>query len=466
LFDIQTSGDGTYLLVDGSTDVKTLTGSLVFSSGITGPSFLQLAYMSNNWYALGKLGGISVFSTPWSIATFAYLGTGLQARTDGGYVMRATQTRLLFGGLNGIGYAGFGSSALTVADSTLSNVMAISTNAPTPKPIVAVGTPTTNGISIQYSSNGGSNWLDALGGFTLAGSDVVYGGSVSPVWLAAGSNTSNVSIKYSTDGISWVDSITFPTGTVIGPMNFAGTNWSVFVNLNGSTPVLSPTSDNSYTVYQHDILTSTFSDSTTWFTSSATFAATNAPTTTALYTFPTTTIVSNGTPTLTLVAGSTSTGGPTFVSPTITNYVMYQYIPISVVVDAGAGASYFVDTTTLPHGMTWTTNISSGSPGRYTALLSGASVQLGTFAINIYAQLSTGVSSLTLTLNVNRLFPTTDHRSAAAYTAFTREKVVADAATSSVNNRVLPTAVGPFLLDTPVYETTAPAVNCDSSCKK
>ena len=464
LFDIQTSGDGTYLLVDGSTDVKTLTGSLVFSSGITGPSFLQLAYMSNNWYALGKLGGISVFSTPWSIANFAYLGTDIGARTDGGYVMRATQTRLLFGGSNGIGYVGFGSSVLTVADSTLSNVMAISTNAPTPKPIVAVGTLTT-GSSIQYSSNGGLNWLDASGGFTLAGSDVVYGGSVSPVWLAAGSNTTNVCIKYSIDGVGWTDSIAFPTGTVIGPMNFDGTTWSVFVRPT-ATPVLSPTSDNSYTVYQHDILTSTFSDSTTWFTSPATFAATNTPTTTALYTFPPTVIVSNGTPTLTLVSGSTSIGGPTFISPTTTDYIVYQYIPISIDFDAGAGASYFVEMTTIPNGMTWIPTVSTGSLVHYTARLSGASVQLGTFSITVYAQLPTGISNINITLHVNKLFPTTDHRSAAAYTAFTREKVIADAATSSVNNRVLPTAVGSFLLDTPVYQTTAPAVNCDSSCKK
>lgn len=463
LFDIQ-AGNGTYFVADGSTTIRALTGELPFTTGATGAAFSQLAYMSNTWYALGVIGGVYVYSTSnlWSTFGSNYLGFITSRTTDSGYVMRATSNNLLISGSTGIGYAGFGSNSITPSDSTLSNVNAISTTGPV---IVAVGTPTT-GSSIQYSSNAGSNWLDASGSFTGTATDVVYGGSASPVWLAAGSNASNVSIKYSSNGINWADSITFPLGTTIGPMNFAGTNWSVFVNLNGSNPVLSPTSDNSYVVYQHDILTSTFSDSTTWFTSPATFAATNTPTTTALYTFPTTRIVSNGTPTLTLVVGSTSSGGPTFVSPTTTNYVMYQYLPVSIVVDAGAGASYFVDTTTLPHGILWTTNISTGSPGRYTALLSGASMQLGTFPITIYAQLSTGVSSLTLTLNVNRLFPTTDHRSAAAYTAFTREKVIADAATSSVNNRVLPTAVGPFLLDTPVYETTAPAVNCDSSCKK
>ena len=462
LFDVQL-GNGTYLVVDGSSNIRTSTGTAVFYPN--NATFTQLAYVSStassSWYALNSSGGTYVHtflmpqtSYPWtSVVNFPESSTvALNPRAGGGYVMRATSTDLLFGGSNGIGYSKFGTTLLTLTDSTLINVNAISTTGPV---IVAVGTPAAVSNSIQYSSNNGSNWLNASGGFSITGTDVVYGGSASPVWLAVGSNVSNISIKYSTDGINWADSITFASGTVVGPMNFAGTNWSVFVR--------SP-SDYSYTVYQHDILTSTLSDSTTWFTSPATFPGTSGPST--LYTFPTTNIVSNGTPTLTLVAGSTSSGGPTFVSPTTTNYVMYQYVPISIVVDAGAGASYFVDTATLPHGITWTTNISTGSPGRYTALLSGASMQLGTFPITIYAQLSTGVSSLTLSLNVNRLFPTTDHRSAAAYTAFTREKVIADAATSSVNNRVLPTAVGPFLLDTPAYETTAPEVNCDSSCKK
>ena len=466
LFDIQTDG-GTYLVVDGSSNIRTPTGSVVFATFGVGLS--QLAFMSNTWYALGTLGGVYVFSSnaanPWSITNRVFLPTtqvGAARTTDNGYVMRATTSNLLIGGNAGISYAAFGSGSPAQSDCTLINVAAISTTGPV---VVAVGTAASSSNSIQYSTNGGSNWLNTSGGFTVAGNDVVYGGTVSPVWLATGSNTSNVSIKYSTDGINWADSITFPTGTVIGPMNFAGTNWSVFVNSNAS-PVISPTADNSYTVYQHDVLTTTFSDSTTWFSSPATFAATNSPTTTALYTFPTPTIVSNGTPNLTLVVGVTTTGGPTFVSPTTTNYVMYQYVPVSIVIDAGVGASYFVDTTTIPHGMTWTTNVSTGSVGRYTALLSGASVQLGTFTIVVYAQLTTGVSSLTLTLNVNRLFPTTDHKTAAAYTAFTREKVIADAATSSVNNHVLPTAVGPFLLDTPVYETTAPEICCDPHVKK
>jgi hypothetical protein len=465
MFDIQAAG-GTYLVVDGSSNIRTPTGTSVFAT--SGVALSQLTFMSNTWYALGILGGVYVFSSnaanPWSITNQVFLPTtqvGIARTTDGGYSMRATTSNLLIGGGAGISYTPFGSGQPTQSDCTLINVNEIST---TGSVIVAVGTPASSSNSIQYSTNGGSNWLNATGGFTVAGTNVVYGGASSPVWLATGSNTSGVSIKYSSNGINWIDSITFPSGTVIGPMNFAGTNWSVFVNSNAS-PVISPTSDNSYTVYQHDILASTFSDSTTWFSSPATFAATNSPTTTALYTFPTPAIVSNGTPVLTLVVGVTSTGGPTFVSPTTTNYLLYQYVPVSIVIDAGVGASYFVDTKTLPHGMTWTTNISTGSIGRYTALISGASVQVGVFTIVVYAQLNTGVSSLTITINVSKLFATTDHKTAAAYTAFTREKVIADAATSSVNNRILPTAVGPFLLDTPVYETTAPEICCDPHVK-
>jgi hypothetical protein len=459
LFDILKVGvDGSrkYIMTSGSSDILQITqNNVVNILTAAGTNFLQLAkYSDSVWYALGvNFGNLYVYITRdpdlWDGSYAANITNFDSGRTtDGGYVMKVYGVYILFSGSSGIYYLFYflpnnlSLKTPTKTSCTLTNVNAISTTGPI---AVAVGTPPTSGSSIQYCSGSPANWSNAIGGFSGAGTNVVYGGPVSPIWLATGSNDLNVSIKYSTDAINWADSITFPIGTVIGPMNFAGTNWSVFVYLSTS-----------YAVYQHDILTSTFSDSTTWFTTPATFDGTIP---TALYTFPDANILPTGIPILLVNSGATSTGGPTFVSPTTTNYVMYQYVPISIVVDAGAGASYFVDTTTLPHGMTWTTNISTGSPGRYTALLSGASVQLGTFPITIYAQLGTAVSTLTLSLNVNRLFPTTDHRSAAAYTAFTREKVVADAATSSVNNRVLPTAVGPFLLDTPPY---VPAVSSNS----
>jgi hypothetical protein len=278
--------------------------------------------------------------------------------------------------------------------------------------------------------------------------------------VASGSNV----VNYSTDGINWSTALSFPSTTTIGPLQFSGTSWSVFVNSNAN-PVLSATSDLSYIVYQHDILTTTLSDIASWDLSPATFAATNVPSTTALYTFPLTTVVANGTPTLTLLTGATSSGGPTFVLPTITTYQLYQYVPTSVVFDAGAGVAYFVDTTTLPPGLTWTTNIPTGTPNYYTARLSGSSVKLGVFTVDVYGEIPTGTTKITITFIVSRLFPTTDHKTAAEYTAFTREKVIADAATSSINNHVLPTAVGPFLLDTPVYETTVPDICCDPQVK-
>ena len=456
LFDIQTDGSGTYLVADGSPTVRTITGT---TSLVTGANIQQLAFLSNTWYAMGTSAGTvliyySISLSPLTWATvFATPDNPPTPRSlDTGRVMRTTSTAILLGGGSGITYGLPGSDQYVYSDCTLSDVNEISTTGPL---IIAAGTG-----GLQYSTNGGSNWFATTGTALAVATSVVYGGTVSPIWMAIGSAASGSNlVNYSTNGVTWSNALSFPSTTRIGPIQFAGTNWSVFVNSNAS-PVLSATSDNSYVVYQHDILTTTMSDSTSWFTSNATFAITAPSSTTALYTFPVPLIVSNGTPTLTLLVDVTSVGGPTFISPTMTAYELYQYVPTSIAFDAGAGVSYFVDTATIPHGMTWVTNIPTGTANYYTALLSGSSVNLGRYVIDVYAQTSTGTSKVTITLSVSRLFPVTDHKTAAAYTAFTREKVIADAATSSVNNRVLPTAAGPFLLDTPPYETSAPVPCC------
>jgi len=466
LLDFQ-SGGGTAFYVDNTSNIRNPDGTIAYTG--LGVIFNQIAYMSTTlqWYAFA-IGGSAVSTyvysvgNPWTpVGLTITPATPLAARTDGGYVMRTIGSNLILGGSNGIYYASVSgvTTTYTPSDSTLTNVTAISTTGPT---LVATGTP-----GIQYSINSGSNWLTATNGFSVGGYDVQYGGvSGNQCWVAIGSNTSGPSLKYSSNATSWID-IALPSSVVaLGPMNFDGTNWSVFFTTR-ATPTLTGTSDTSFSVYQHDVLVSTMSNASTWFTSQATFATTDTlSTTTSLSTFPVPLITSNGTPLLTLSVGVTTTG-PTFRLPSATAYMLYQYIPVvAIPFDAGAGVSYFFDTTILPPGMQWTTNIPSGTNGYYTAAISGYSVQLGTFPLTVYAQSSTGQTAITITLTVSRLFPTTDHTSVSAYTSFVREKVIADAATNSVKNKVVPSVVGTFLLDDPKDPPIVPEICCTTGVKR
>jgi len=460
LLDFQTNGT-TGFYVDNSSNIWNLNGTIAYTG--LGVIFNQIAFMSATsvWYAFAISGSaLSTYvystSTPWSLSTLLTFTSTLNARsTDGGYVMRTNGTNLLLGGSNGIFYAYTNVNTInyTASDSTLTNVTAISTTGPV---LVATGT-----SGIQYSTNSGSNWLTPTNGFSVGGYDVQYGGvSGTQCWVAIGSNTTGPSLKYSSNATSWID-VALPSSVVsLGPMNFDGTNWSVFFTTR-ATPVLTGTSDTSFSVYQHDVLVSTMSNASTWFTTQATFATTDTlSTSTSLFTFPAPLITSNGTPLLTLSVGVTTTG-PTFTFPTATAYMLYQYVPIvPIAFDAGPGVSYFFDTTTLPPGMQWTTNIPSGTNGYYTAAISGYSVQLGTFPLTVYAQSSTGQTAFTMSFTVSRVFATTDHKTVSSYTAFTREKVIADGATNSVKNKVVPSAVGTFSLDDPRDPPIVPEICC------
>ena len=347
LLDFQTGG-GTAFYVDNTSNIWNPDGTIAYTG--LGVTFKQIAFMATSpakWYAFAVSGSaVSAYvysaSTSWSNVPLTFASTLNPRSTDGGYVMRTIGSNLILGGSNGIYYASVsGTTTYTPSDSTLTNVTAISTTGPT---LVATGT-----SGIQYSTNSGSNWLTPTNGFSVGGYDVQYGGvSGAQCWVAIGSNTTGPSLKYSSNATSWID-VALPSSVVsLGPMNFDGTNWSVFFTTR-ATPVLTGTSDTSFSVYQHDVLVSTMSNASTWFTTQATFATTDTlSTSTSLSTFPVPLITSNGTPLLTLSVGVTTTG-PTFILPTATAYMVYQYVPIvPIAFDAGPGVSYFFDTTTLP----------------------------------------------------------------------------------------------------------------------
>jgi hypothetical protein len=306
----------------------------------------------------------------------------------------------------------------------------------TTQPLVMGGDAVSN-VSIQYSTNNGGSWTNATNSFTTRTTEIV---SSSVGWLATGSNGSVSSVKYSSNGITWIN-VGLPSGTAFGPIQFDGTSWCVFAGT---------------TVYRHDAFAGNITNGATWTTTTATFQ--NSTPSDTLYTFPPP-IISGGPPACTLFIGETP-NGPTFVSPVSTVFRLFQYVVFeslvfTAVAPEGDIPVYFL-ATTPPAGMLW---------DPVTATLSGRSVQLGTFNVDVYAQSLAGISKKTVTFIVSQILVQRTIPTAAAYTAYTREKVIADAATATVNDHSVPFEVGPFLLSRPPNKTTAPEICCETQLK-
>jgi hypothetical protein len=313
----------------------------------------------------------------------------------------------------------------------------------TSSPDIVVACGVDDDITIQYSSNG-IQWNEALTTGTwphAITTSVVYGGAIAG-WLAIGTLKTNAnysSALYSADGIIWTTARVFTE--VVTSLQFDGSDWCILSGTNGS-----------YSLKRHDPLPSTISDLTTW-----TDQLISIPGTTGIVSMPTPIFTGTGSATLTLYIGETA-NGPTFTAPTVTSMLLYQYVVMSPIVFSATSTvnaqsvpvTYFLNSS-LPPGMFWNS---------LTATLSGRSVELGTYSVVIYAQSRAGVSKLTVTFIVARvpIFPTLP--TAASHTSFIREKVIADAATSSVNNRITPSEVGPFLLERPPAVVTAPEICC------
>lgn len=319
----------------------------------------------------------------------------------------------------------------------------------TSSPSIVVACGVDNDISIQYSLNG-IQWNDAVMSVgTWPHSitrSVIYGGA-NAGWMAIGTlktNSSYSSALYSSDGITWTTARVFTES--VTSLQFDGSDWCILSGTNGT-----------YTLRRHDPLRSTMTDLVSWAEESI-----SVPNTTSVVSLPKPIFTGTGITTLTLYIGVTP-NGPTFTSPTITSMLLYQYIvmdPIvfsatSIVNNQSLPVSYFLNST-LPPGMFWNS---------LTATLSGRSVELGTYSVVIYAQSSAGVSSLTMTFIVRRVPINPTLPTAASHTSFIREKVIADAATSSVNNHITPSEVGPFLLERPPAVTTAPEICCKESTR-
>jgi hypothetical protein len=355
-----------------------------------------------------------------------------------GYVLQGFNGNLLLGGganndgealfyapMTGIPNPSFVFTNATTA-SAFTNVYSISASSNT----AVAGGSLASGLGLQYSTNG-ITWssVTTSGAVTLTTvTDVVYGGPGVNTWMALGPG----GVAWSLNGQAWSQIPFTGLGTQLGPIQFDGTYWCFF-----------STSGGVFTLYYHDALSSTMSTVSSWRTMTV-----SVPGAAVLYTFPMPIYTSVGSPQVTVFTGTTP-DGPVFTSIP-TTYSIYQYIPITpIVFSASQSPTYFLGST-LPPGMSW-----NGTT------ISGLSVALGTFSITVYAQSTSGSTAQTITFIVQRAPITPRITSPAGYTSFLREKVIADAATSSINNHATPFEVGPFLLERPPAVTTAPEICCE-----
>jgi hypothetical protein len=370
-------------------------------------------------------------------------------------------SRLLIGGI-GLFYvletSVFNGMSYTIQTTTepttcsLEEVQDFSTNVPTM--IIAAGghrsndQPSSPYSTLQYSTDYGITWTASANDFTWYAKNVVWGGHVNSnegttlVWVAIGYNNNGIPVvKYSTNGTTWVDvniGVTMTTSTVLGPLQFDGTNWNLMVD-----GLLYNHDANSATIGlplfwrgPHTLSPSpTLFCSTPWITGSVSSAAT-------------------------LQIGTTSSG-PVFSSPIVTNYIGYQYIPINTIVfDTVLDGTSFFLASTLPAGLAWNPVISTGLTEHTYATISGRPVILGTSIIDVYAQNSLGLSKITVTIVTQPIPIKTPDTTPSGYTNFIKEKVIADSAVSTINNKALVSPVGNFLAIDPRPVTLAPEICC------
>jgi hypothetical protein len=365
--------------------------------------------------------------------------------------------RLLLGGQT-LTYVNSGGTTAIPSSCTLQEVRDISTSVNAM--VIAAGgssisaPPTTAVPTLQYSKDQGATWTQSANDFTWYASSVVWGGYIDGLlglqraWIAIGYDISGIpGIKCSTYSLSSTDvqtwanvdiGVTFAASTVIGPVQFDGTTWQIFVKEGATT-----------TIYSHDAKSSTLTSALWW---------TPTVTTTSVGLYPTPWFTGSFT-NATLLVGITSSG-PIFTSPIITGYLGYQYVQIApIIFDTNVSGSSFFLASTLPAGLAWSPAV-LGSNGNVTARITGQPVILGTSIIEVYAQNATGISKITVTIVTQPIPLKTPNTTPSGYLNFIKQKVIVDSAVSSINNKALVSPVGTFLANAPQPEITAPEICC------
>jgi hypothetical protein len=272
----------------------------------------------------------------------------------------------------------------------------------------------------------------------MFGYELVYANNI---WMATGVDKDTyyeIRLKYSIDGMEWFNvdlssTNLFPniSGYVpiaplpIGSLQYDGSNWNVLVQrqdagLNWLTEVYSaPTPTSTWTATD---VTSSFpeiaNDSNRRFVgwTRSVFLRTSQSKQIGIdMTF------------------STGIGnGPTITSPSTSSFLLYQYVPMSLVLSAtgvGANIYFFISADELPPGLRF---------NPLTKTISGKPASQGFYSTRVFAKDDNGVTLLTLsfTVNVPRVIRKQD--GAGAYTSLLRQYTEVLAAQNARDNRVLP----------------------------
>lgn len=295
--------------------------------------------------------------------------------------------------------------------------------------------------TIKYSIDSGSNWTAATNGFTVFGYELVY---ASNTWVATGVNRNSstsfaLGIKYSPDGSNWSNVDIFggsnpfsnvnPTQIAaplpIGSIQYDGSNWKVFVQrqLSGD--------------WVTEIYSAPKIDSSTWTITdvSSSFPEISNDDTRRFVGWTRSVFLRTSQSKQIGIDLTFSTGignGPTITSPSTSSFLLYQYVPMSLVLSAtgvGANIYFFISADELPPGLRFNplTNTISGKPASQ-----------GLYTTRVFAKDDNGVTLLTLnfTVNVPRVIRKQD--GAGAYTSLLRQYTEVLGAQNARDNRVLP----------------------------
>jgi hypothetical protein len=293
----------------------------------------------------------------------------------------------------------------------------------------------TNANTVCYSVDAGLTWTYGTDGFNMNGYDLRYGGGA---WMACG-RTGNIlsgnytqEVRYSFDGATWtllnaipspILESNQPTGVLfqLGALAFDETEWKVVRTLD----------DGTVTLYSHPYdLPMEYGWTATDI--AASFSG-NPPTSTTRFTSYVAQTIDPGAD-VTTIRFSLPNTGPTFVSPSQSTFVLWQYMPVPTItfraVDGAGSIAYFVSP--LPTGLTW---------NPITQSVTGRCVELGTQIFIVYAKSAVGITAFPVTVIVQVPRIIKQQSGAGAYTSLLRQYTTVNAAQNARDTRAFPTQV-------------------------
>ena len=307
--------------------------------------------------------------------------------------------------------------------------------------------PTTDAITLKYSTDQGSTWADSLSSSVFFTYDITYGNGT---WISTGLSIDTGftrDIRFSTNGSNW-STIDLSTNALfpqtysnprppigIGPVMFNGDSWNVFVSR--PLDVNDFYSDIRTELYRHDVSSSLASN---WTSIDLSGSFPDLPYYEFTSSLNSRVFVGYGPNNLIKSTGLTpipslqfsNTAGPTILQPLNRSFLQYQYVPIAPIQLSGSGSGtvyFFITADELPPGLRF---------NPITRQITGTPAQAGQVTTTVYAQDSVGVS--TIVLSFNTIIPRIIRKQegAGAYTSLLRQYTDVLGAQNARDNRVLP----------------------------